>query len=445
MDDPGNTPLDEYADSEFPAPRRPVRPATISGIVALVLLVVAGSVFAVIRFTGERGGATPTPTLVPGSNLFYVQTSPAWGDFFVDGQKLAHMPTNPAVDLPLQLSAGIHQVTWQAAPFTQHCIIIVPPVVSQTDCLANDPVQVVKGPNKGLSAHLITFSVSFNDLPPAQQQPLFQAAQKALDALQSSDTVQPGEKYADLNAPGYTATATAMLHATLRFQLDTNTGSQGPCAGIFYGPGPGCSINGQDCHLLCDIDQSQTPPDPTIKVTPGLWNVYGIVRSTWTYTTPNGQIVAQNQPDEADNLGTEDAINLYITYTNGQWQVSIKPPANSDFVPIISPSCQTANYLVTQIGYNAYSNITLPGNPNATINWNTNNGSNLAAGCLLTATAIPPQPNPATPIPNPPPLAHCLYRFGVLLALDSEAHKLWPNLPLADAYEQNIARSIQAS
>jgi len=446
MDDPERAPIDEDADNEFPPPRQSVRPAVIVSIIVLVVLVVAGGIFATTRFVGGGANALPTPTLVPGSNLFYVQTSPAWGNFFVDGQKLAHMPTNPAVDLPLQLSAGIHQVTWQADPFTQHCIIIVPPVVSQTKCLANDPVPIMKGPNKGLSAYLITFSVSFNDLTPAQQQPLFQAVQKALDALQSGDTVQPGEKYADTNAPQFIATATSTLHATLRFQLDTNTGSQGACAGIFFGPGPGCSVNGQDCHLLCDVDQSQAPPGEGPKATPGLWDVFGIVRSTWTYTTPNGQIVAQNQPDEADNSGTEYAINLYIAYVSGQWQVTTKAPLNSNFVPVFSPSCEAAYYLVTQIGSNTYSNINLPGNPNDTINWNINDGSNLAAGCLLTAVAIPPQNNNPTPAPivNPKPFAHCLYRFGVLLALDSAAHTLWPNLPVADAYEQSIAQHIKA-
>jgi len=37
---------------------------------------------------------------------------------------------------------------------------------------------------------------------------------------------------------------------------------------------------------------------------------------------------------------------------------------------------------------------------------------------------------------------YCLYRFGVLLALDNVTRSFWPNLPLADAYEQNVARHI---
>src|SRR5690349_7674756 len=106
MDDSERSSIDQDAENEFPPPRRPVRPAVIAGIIALVVLVVAGGIFAVTRFAGGGANAQPTPTLAPGSNLFYVQTSPAWGNFFVDVQKLIHTPTNPAVDLPLQLSAG---------------------------------------------------------------------------------------------------------------------------------------------------------------------------------------------------------------------------------------------------------------------------------------------------------------------------------------------------
>lgn len=443
MDDSEGATLNEDADNEFPQPRRPMRPAVITGIIALVVIVVAGGIFAATRIAGNGANAVPTPTLVPGSNLFYVQTSPAWGDFFVDGQKLAHIPVDPSVDLPLQLSPGVHEVTWQADPFKQQCTIIVPPSISETKCLANEPVQVMKGPNKGLSAYLIAFTASFNDLTPAQQQPLFQAAQKALDMLQSSGTVQPGEQYADLNAPQFTATATTTLRATLRYQLDTNAGSSSPCAGQFVGELSGCSLSGQNCHLFCDIDQAQ--PEQSIKATPNRWNVFGVINSSWTYTTLNGQVLAQNQPDEVDNLGYEYLIYLYVTYSNGQWHVVTKNPDPKAGFIVTAPSCEAANNLVTQTEYGVYSNISPPSISNGSVGWDTTYGANLAAGCLLNAIAQVPQNNPATPVPSPPPFAHCLYRFGVLVALDSAAHSLWPTLPLADAYEQGIARSIQAS
>jgi len=410
------------------------------GIVALVALIVAGGIFAATKFVGGNSGAVATPTLVPGSNLFYIQTTPGWGNIFVDGQKLAHMP-DPTVDPPLQLSPGVHEVTWQANPFMQRCTIIVPPAVSETKCLAYDPVTVPKGPNKGLSAYLITFTASFSDLTAAQQQPLIQAAQQALDALQSSDTVQIGEQYADLNAPQFTATATSTLRATLRFQLDTDPGSNNPCGGVFsgFGAGSSCSISGQNCHLLCEADETQQ----FVKATPDRWHVYGVMRTTWTYTTLNGLVVAQNQPDETDNVGTEYLVDLYITYADSQWHITTRTPDNTTgFLPA-GPSCEAANNFVNFVGQNGfgiYSTVNLPGDPNQTIFWSANHGSNLAAGCLL--TAYPPQNNLATPLTNARAIAHCLYRFGVLLALDNATRSFWPNLPLADAYEQNVARHI---
>ena len=316
----------------------------------------------------------------------------------------------------------------------------MPPVLSETKCLANDPVTVPKGPNKGLFAYLISFTDSFGGLTAAQRQPLYQAAQKAIDGLQSSDIVQPGEQYADLNAPQFIATATSTLRGTLRYQLDTSTSSQGPCAGQFLGFGSGCSLNGQDCHLFCSADQTQA--GQPANATPDHWDVFGIVRSSWTYTTLSGQVVAQNQPNETDNSGTEFLINLFVAYNNGQWQVSTKIPDNPTGYIATSPSCEAANNLVTQTGAGTYTSITLPGNPDDTIEWNTNDGSNAAAGCLLAARAFPRTNNPATPTPNPKPFALCLYRFGVLLALDNGAHSLWPNLPLSDAYEQGIAQHI---
>jgi len=353
---------------------------------------------------------------------------------------LAHLP-NPNADQPLQLSPGVHEVTWRADPFTQQCTIIVPPVVTETNCLANEPVPVPRGPNKGLSAFLITFTASFNDLTPAQQQPLFQVAQTTLDALQSSDMVQPGEQYADLNAPQFIATATSTLRAKLRFQLDTNPGSASPCAGQFPGFASTCSTNGQDCHLFCMVGvtnfaQAPSPPDR--------WDVLGVIRSSWTYTTPNGQVVVQNQPDETDNLGTEYLVSLYISSTNGQWHVTTRIPPNTttNGFDTAEPSCEAANNLVAQTGYGIYSNITPPGIPGGSVEWDTNYGPNLAAGCLLTARGLPPQTNAATPIPTPKPFAHCLYRFGVLLALDAATQHFWPNLPMADAHEKGIAQQI---
>ena len=432
MNDSDRVSINEDEDNEFPPTRRRVSPAVITGIVVLVVLIVAGGIFATTRFVGRSTGAIPAPTLVPGSNLFYVQTTPAWGTVFVDGQKLAHMP-DPTIDPPLQLSAGVHQVSWQADPFMQKCTIIVPPVLSETKCLANDPVTVPKGQNKGLFAYLISFTASYSSLTPAQQQSLIAATRKALDALQSTEIVQPGEHYADLSAPSATATATSTLRATLRFQLITDINSPAQCAGPFLGFGTSCRYNGQDCHLFCTVSG-----DLFVKVPPDRWDVFGIMQATWTYTTLNGQVVAQNQPDEADNNNTAYQVNLYITRTGDQWHVATSVPGNTTNTFTNGPSCAAAYNAVTLASFATFNTVNLPGDPNQSIAWSVTNSPNLATGCLLTAY---PQTNGAVNHQSKP-VAHCLYRFGVLLALDNATHSYWPDLPLASAYEQGIAQRI---
>jgi hypothetical protein len=55
------------------------------------------------------------------------------------------------------------------------------------------------------------------------------------------------------------------------------------------------------------------------------------------------------------------------------------------------------------------------------------------------------QPGNNTPIAANAPQANILYRFGVLLAANSFAHRWWPNLPVVNSYEQAIANQLIAS
>jgi hypothetical protein len=80
-------------------------------------------------------------------------------------------------------------------------------------------------------------------------------------------------------------------------------------------------------------------------------------------------------------------------------------------------------------------------NPYQQVYWNAQAASNPAAGCLLNAFVVTSNPTPAA---NSQPVARCLYRFGVLLTLDSTTHKILPALPQASAYEQSIAQQIAA-
>lgn len=57
-------------------------------------------------------------------------------------------------------------------------------------------------------------------------------------------------------------------------------------------------------------------------------------------------------------------------------------------------------------------------------------------GCLAAAHV---QEAPASALPQD---ALLLHRFGVLLAANDVAHRLWPTLPVADSNEQQLAQNL---
>ena len=67
-------------------------------------------------------------------------------------------------------------------------------------------------------------------------------------------------------------------------------------------------------------------------------------------------------------------------------------------------------------------------------------GPTTASGCLLKFALYSGQNTELTPTAAPLPVAYVIQRFGVLLAVNSTAHNLWPFLPVADAYVQQLAQ-----
>lgn len=431
MKDAGRDQFQEDADAGFPPRRRWPKPIAIISFVALVALIVTGSI-AVARVVGETvtgTGPTPIATAFPRSDLFYIQQSPPWGSVTIDGHKLDHLPTFGS-DKPLQLSPGTHQVVWHADPFPpQHCVIFVPNQHSELSCLGRNAESVRTDSGTGPSAWIITFSTSLVDLPATQRAALVHAAQAALDSLQSIETVQPGERYVDLQANHFVTTAAQPLHATLHFQLDT-TNSYVPCAGALIDQSFLCANNGHSCYTFCA--RLEIASDTPLRH----WDVFGVVHPTWHYTTLAGRTVAQDQPDAPDNSGLEYAVAFYITWDSSKWHVTVSPPNDASSVVSNNPVCAAAQHTIARD-----SNFISALGTSRTITWKYVSGQRAATGCL--AEAIPQPDTTATPgAPLSQPIAHCLYRFGVLLAVDNVAHRSWPGLPVANAYEKSVAQQL---
>lgn len=379
----------------------------------------------------------PTPTLVPGVDLFYVQGSPSWGQLSLDGHLVAHLPVIQS-EPPLRLSRGHHVLAWQAEPFlTQRCTVSVPPRYGDS-CLLHETVDL----GADLFAWVIRFAVSLDLLPDEQRVALVQVAQAALDAQHLTDTVRPGELYvlapqdpACKSAPGEPmcyAVAKQPLKATLRWQLDTDAGLGEPCASPETGSG--CIIQGQNCHLFCTSSTAASSAGRE-------WDVAAPVRVMWAFATFDGRVLEHKVPDNslsdfAIGAAVDEALMpLRFTWDGLAWHAA--PDIDVHSSGYSNPVCSAAQFEVQSLEPPADAS----GEP-VYLQWQFVSSPVLAAGCLAEGTPQSPEEITPTPTHTPPFIAYCLHRFGVLLAVNDAAQRAWPYLPRADAYEQGLARQL---
>src|SRR5579885_2277743 len=136
--------------SEAPAPgaarrsrsglrRRSTRQRALQAVVTAMIALLLLSVF-VGNSSSMRNVITgllrSTPMPVEESDFFYAQGNPPWGQLFIDGHRVAHLP--PVGAPPLRLSHGVHVLSWQASPFEPvSCTLSVPGGSGLNTCLAH--------------------------------------------------------------------------------------------------------------------------------------------------------------------------------------------------------------------------------------------------------------------------------------------------------------------
>ena len=409
--------------SRFTQRQRIMQVIATSGIVALALAFILGSYTPVrdaVSLSLDNLIPAPTATLTPGARLFYVQKTLSWSQVSLDGHILRHLPIIDS-DIPLQLARGRHQFTWHADPFQPiNCTVTVPPAVTDT-CASNN---IVRAPS-GIYVNVITFLPSLATLPGTQRAALIQAAQGALDTLQSSAAVEPGEHFFSLQPVTLVDTATQALSATLSFQLDTDTRYNPPCQLKLIGK-PCTRRIIQDCRLFCTEPAQSSPPGEKS------WDVLASIRPFWKYARADGQTVAQDLPD----VLIEHLVSLHITWDAEKWHVAIVPStAITNAVVTGGLACVLAR---DKINLNVAYHFA-EGDLNKSVNWFFASGPDPAAGCV--AVAFLEQDNQVI---SSAPAASCLYRFGLLLAVNNTAHLFWPLMVQADSYEQSLAQQIAA-
>lgn len=421
--------------------RRHKRPLTIAmvGMVALAILLIVVNTSAV-RGLAVRALALPTsaPTqaLYPGEDLFYVQADPVWGHLTVDGRAITRMPA-VGVNLPLRLARGRHELVWSAEPFQQQrCILSLPTSYLTDTCADHSTVRVGADIDS-----IVIFTESLSTLPASQRMALIQTVQEELNTRQSTVIMPKGELYAitpgsvcqpTINEAQCYAVAMQPLYATLHFQLDTNSSSNETC----LTPKPGCSYLYQNCFMFCAVAIN----------TPGVanvWDALAPVLPLWTFQKQDGSVVERGIPDNVlwdistGQIADESLIELQITWQNSTWQVNI-PATMRTTVPVgLNPVCEAAQNVVG-IQYPPEDSFGEP----LFLQWQYASGLVPASGCLGAGVSRVDAGSVKSTITTPPGLAYCLLRFGVLLAVNAEAHRFWPNLPLADAYEQSLAQQL---
>src|SRR5258708_6911989 len=381
-------------------------------IVVLAVLLILGSSASVRDLVSGifiRPTPTPLPMIAPGSDLFYVQGNPTWGHLFIDGHVVAHLP-RISIDQPLRLSRGRHVLLWRADPFLSlSCTVSVPARYATDTCSYHESVQL----DAGLSAWIITFSVSLASLPAEQHAALVQAVQAALDAQQSSATVQPGELYALSpnnpecrpvpGEPLCSATARQQLKATLSFQLDANEASDETC----IDPEPSCTFSHQNCHLFCPgFESSSAVPE---------WDVLAPVRSLWKFATLDGRVLARDIPDIPGDYATgqvigESLVPLGITWDSLGWHVTVSYDASAQNSGFFDPVCAAA-----QDEVQSFEPPAVAGEP-VYLQWQFVPGPVPTAGSVALGAPKENAFTTATSTTSHSQLAYCLHLFGVNLA-----------------------------
>lgn len=390
-----------------------LRLSVIINLILLALLVLPGSLPTLGHlFTGL--GPASTPTLTPGSGNFYLDVNVPWTKVFIDGQ-LVEVP-RISIELPITLTPGRHLIEWRAAPFQpESCVLTVPYTIDSTCHVVSEEVGTFQSQ---FPSRLLLLHESLDMLSENQGRILFDAIQAKLKSYTLKETVQPGELYRGLK--GY-ITATQPLQATLHFQMDIRN-----IGGERY------VVTLQGCQALCSLPWQIRESQTITFSTPG-WLVLVVVSASWDYATEDGHVIARDQPiDSGGSSESTHPILLAVSWDSPRWDIEAL------FSPHMGPPISVGGTLLADdpacVGMQNLLSATLPSASQVRFI----SGSNPAAGCLAVVT------NPAanTPTPSPSTSAYYLERFGVLLAANDMAHKLQPQLPLADAYERNLVQQL---
>jgi hypothetical protein len=361
--------------------------------------------------------APPPPLAAFAANVILYEHAVPWGMLRVDHHLGPELPIPPFAGsaphyLSFTLPPGRHTIEYEAENFPRlTCTISVPAAKSDTCPLAKPIVGSVP-PNS--AARLLDLGATLPNLVHAQQLPLRHIVQDALTVRQAAVTLRAGERY--LRADGTPASAGQALRAVPVYSLndDASVGLAG-----FSGL----------CVLLCDAD----PRVDETTVAEGGWQVQAHVVVGWRYLDAGGKPLLAAAPAAAPLADQHLILPLAVRWDDG-WQIEI---------PLLDPGGTSLPCLVASNMTGRLANERPDGgNPNGGVplvaGWASFVAAAPAEGCALVGQLIASADGAARTAPV------LLYRFGLLLAANADAHTLYPLLPVADAEEWALAARIVA-
>ena len=398
---------------------RLIRAAVVGvSLVSVLALVLARSPETPAIIGNMFGIVTPTPTLplTLGMDKIYPLFSVPWGMLRVDG-RVQTFAVQQGQYQPVRLSRGHHVLEYRADLFpTLRCTISAPAASSDTCPLADTSSQFfdpVPPDVRGL-AREIDLGAKLERLPADQRAALEVAVNTAMDGDTIFHTdVAPGERYAIAN--NGIAVATQPLTATLRV---THTSRASGADGKVGSPG------GLACADIC-VDTF--PGDGNV----GEWRLDVAAIPAWRYRAASGTIVAETPmlpivSSGSIALALSDLANVQVAvlWEHQQWA------AHRIDLGLVSSLCNLGQSFV----FSMYADLSM----HETAKYDSSSeGAYMPAqpadGCYLTYQR-------GLAAGKQEPTSSFLFRLGVLLAVNAQAHRLFPRLPVADARDRDIVR-----
>lgn len=374
----------------------------------------------------------PAPAVDASADLFYLVPNVPWGTVLLDGRPLASIPL-ASDGPPLRLARGQHTFEWHAAPFMPlRCQVSVPDDRTDVCWLDGVPTHLIlaRAPD---GASVIPAHDDLSALPAQQRASLLMATQMALEQSASQIVLRPGERYAflpDLGSADRTVAATQDLRATLTFHLLSSLGVREPC--VIGDPAvQPCRFPGQDCSRFCTLPVAPALDPPVAGST--IWFASTFTWVSWDYATLAGTLVARNQGDPGVNFRL---VDLGISWDGAVWHVTPLFGHQANLPSVDDTVCSAARVWLAR---GPLAPLLPDGDTATAITYFS--GPVPAAGCVVRVTSLNPSGTPSTLGSTS---ALFLVRCGVLVAANTQAHALWPALPLADAAEGLIARQLVA-